>query len=816
MLLAGCMAAAAPSVRAQSRTSPFPITPTVPRAEPVEEPEKPVTPRVPKPARPVPSAKPATKPAAPPHAEPVESEDSPTDSEPGEKKPDRAAGSGEKPARKPSSTKESSGSSDSGASADEEVIPEGKAVPKEAASIVPRDEAIPEGKAIPEGTVPAPAPARPEEPGLQGSTRTQADARTLYVNVPAPRGLIVDRNGLPLAQNIIVYYPGIQFPEGPPLKPDVALAYAKQRIAVASKVLGEPWEVKDEDILKHYENRRWLPLLNERVLREAPTEEQKARLLAGTVLHPAYLRTYPHGRTACHVLGSVGKVRPMPFGPLDPTDPYFPEMIGRDGLEAAYEEKLKGTAGQMNMLFDGQGHKISEEMTRQPVPGATVVTTLDLDFQQICEDVLRSNVKRGAFVIIDVETGDVISLASWPMFDPNRFVPSIKQEEWTALLKDKDKPLIARAFQEVYPPASTFKVVTALAGLDSGKFNENSAFNCSSSMRLGNHVLRNAFKGDYGSIGLTQAMKISCNTWFARAGIAAGSANLSNMANRLGYGERTGLPIKGEAAGRVANDDWMLANYKRKILQGDLANMSIGQGALSATPLQVARAMAAIANGEFTPQVRLVRQIQDLDDKVIEAFPPVSRNDLNISKRNINAVHKGMRAVVNDGGGTGSAAASKYVTVCGKTGTAQWGPDRNMAWFAGFLPANNPQYAFAAIYEGDFGESSISGGRKVAPMVKLVFDRIYKLKKDRDEPFYKRSADSLLAKNDKEGKEGDEDGEGEDGDGSEGDDEDGDSKPSKPRVAAVSKPASQPAPAPAPAAEKGVRGFFKRLFGGGR
>ena len=289
-------------------------------------------------------------------------------------------------------------------------------------------------------------------------------------------------------------------------------------------------------------------------------------------------------------------------------------------------------------------------------------------------------------------------------------------------------------------------------------------------MRLGNHYLRNAYKGDFGPIGLTQAMKISCNTWFARAGMATGTANLTNMANRLGFGERTGLPIKGEAAGRVADDDWMMVNYGRKILQGDLANMSIGQGAISATPLQVARAMAAIANGQFTPQARLVAQFQDLDHKVVEAFPPTPRNDLNISQRNIKAVHKGMRAVVNDGGGTGRAAACRYVTVAGKTGTAQWGPDRNMAWFAGFLPANNPQYAFAAIYEGDIGESSISGGKKVAPMVATVFDRIYKLKKDRDEPFYKRSADSLLAKNEKEKKEGD--GDDAAGEGEEDEDED--------------------------------------------
>ena len=170
------------------------------------------------------------------------------------------------------------------------------------------------------------------------------------------------------------------------MKPSEALAYAKQRIAVATRVLGIEWTPKNEDILEHYENRRSLPLLCDKVLKQAPPEEVKRRLLAGTILHPAYLRTYPQGRLACHILGSVGKVRPMPTGPLDPQDPFYPEMIGRDGIELGFDDRLRGKAGQMNMLFDPVGNKISEEITRHPVPGDTLVTTLDLDFQRICEE----------------------------------------------------------------------------------------------------------------------------------------------------------------------------------------------------------------------------------------------------------------------------------------------------------------------------------------------------------------------------------------------------------------------------------------------
>ena len=687
--------------------------------------------------------------------------------------------------------------------AESEIIPEGRPVPKEAPSIVPPPEIIREGKPVPATKPPLPGSTHKakEEPPLQGSTRTQADARTLYITLPAPRGMIVDRFGSPLAQNILAYYPAVQFPEGAPMKPADALVYAKQRILVASKVFGIEWTPKDEDILEHYQNRRWLPLLSDKVLKQAPPEELKRRLPSGNILHPAYLRTYPQGRVACHFLGSVGKVRPMPTGPLDPLDPFYPEMIGRDGLELGFDERLKGKAGQMNMLFDPAGNKINEEITRHPVPGDTLVTTLDLDFQRICEQILDQNVKRGAFVIIDVQSGDVLALASWPTFDLNLWVPSILKKDYDTLNLDKDKPLRGRAFMDVYPPASTFKVITCLAGLESGKLTEDTTYNCSSSIRVGNTIMHNWNTHGEGPLDMVDAIKRSCNTWFYRAGMATGSKNLVSMANRFGFGEKTGLPIRGEAAGRMANDEWMIANYGRRILAGDVANMSIGQGAVSATPLQVARAMAGIANGEFVPQLRLVSQFQDINNKVVEFFPPARRNDLNLNRDYIKTVHKGMRAVVSEGGGTGRAAANDFVSTAGKTGTAQWGPDRNMAWFAGFLPAKDPQYAFAAIYEGDVGEDRISGGKKVAPLVADVFNRIYQLKKEREEPMSGKPS-TLLAKNEKKGEESD---------GAAEDEE----KPRRPRAVrpperTAQKPTAAPPPPPR---ENSVRGFFRRLFG---
>jgi penicillin-binding protein 2 len=680
----------------------------------------------------------------------------------------------------------------------EEVIPEGRPVPKDGG-----DAAVPEGRPVPAAATDQKAPDL-QGPTLPASMRTQADARTLFLALPAPRGQIVDRNGVPLAQNILSYYPGVEFPQGPPLDLKTVVPYARQRIAFASKTLGIQWDIKDDTILEHYQNRRWLPLLSSAVLKQITPAEVQRKLISGVVLHPAYLRIYPHKSTACHILGSVGKVRPMPAGPLDPSDSFYPEMVGRDGIENAFNAQLAGTPGQINILFDPAGKKITEEITKKPIPGQTVVTTLDLDFQQICEDVLRQNVKRGAFVIVDVYDGDILAMASWPVFDPNLWVPSIDEKDYARLTKDKDKPLRGRAFMDTYPPASTFKVITAFAGLESGKITEDTVFNCSSSLSIGDRVFHNWNKHDEGDLDLISAIKRSCNTWFYRAGQLIGAQNLSSMGARFGYGEKVGLPIRGEAIGLVATDEWMRKYQGRRILGGDLASMSIGQGPVSATPLQVARAMAAIANGEYVPNLRLTKQLQDLNNNVTEAFPPSRRNELRIDRAYIKTVHTGMRAVVEEGDGTGKAAANDFVPVAGKTGTAQWGgPDRNMAWFAGFLPAKNPQYAFAAIYEGDIGEDSISGGRKVAPMVSDVFNKIYKLKKEREEPLTGRPS-SALAKNDTDGHREDEEPD------------------SERKIARSNRPPPAPTPAvrraeepilPPPPRESGIRRFFRSLFG---
>ena len=196
------------------------------------------------------------------------------------------------------------------------------------------------------------------------------------------------------------------------------------------------------------------------------------------------------------------------------------------------------------------------------------------------------------------------------------------------------------------------------------------------------------------------------------------------MARRVGYGEKTGLPLIGEASGLMPTNEWMIANHKRRFMNGDTANMAIGQGVLLASPLQVAQGMAGIANGEALPKLQMIRQVQDSKGRVVFQALPEVRKDLGVPESAYIAVHKGMRDVVNSDYGTGRSAGLSWTTLCGKTGTAQWGPaskNQRLAWFAGFFPYENPRFAFAVLYEGRPGQV-VSGGRYAAPMVKAFFN----------------------------------------------------------------------------------------------
>jgi penicillin-binding protein 2 len=575
--------------------------------------------------------------------------------------------------------------------------------------------------------LPSASPAADEETIIP-TFETQKLARTYILDVPAPRGQITDRNGVPLAQNKLSYNLGIVFPTPLDFSDAHALSYAREKIGRAEKLIDHPIKISDETILRHYRNRGIMPLEIAQNLKQSEYEEIKEHVPDGMALRPIYMRTYPNGKVAGQVIGYTGRTGRNLGGVIDNHETLWPESEGREGLELTFNNILSGKHGEYKLTFDKDGRKTSEKLVTPPVPGNTVVTTLDVRLQELAEKALEAKAKRGAIVIIDPNSGDILALASWPTYDPNAFVPSISAEKFKALQDDPDIPLLPRAFRSAYPPGSTFKIAVGIAALETGAVRSDDLYQCVPGIEIGNITFHNWKKGDRGALNFVQALTESCDTWFYQVGIKTGAPAIIDWALKLGFGAKCGIPLRGEVEGRVPNDEYMKATHGRKILNGDIANMSIGQGDILVTPLQMAQAVGIVANGGSLHQTRLVQQVQTVDNEIVSAYQVREKRTLEIRPETLAQVHAGMVDVVNGAGGTAHQASLDGVEVAGKTGTAQWGPknkERTAAWFTGFLPADRPQFAFAAVYEGDVG-SKVHGGSAAAPMIADVFKQLYK------------------------------------------------------------------------------------------
>ena len=574
-------------------------------------------------------------------------------------------------------------------------------------------------------------PPQTEEETIVPTFETQKLARTYILDVPAPRGQITDRNGESLAQNRLSYNLAINFPTPLDFSDAQALSFAREKIDRTARLIGRRLKISDEAILRHYRNRGVMPMEIAQNLSQLEYEQIKNNPPPGVIVRPIYVRVYPNGKVAGQIIGYTGKTGRNPDGIVDNHETLWPETEGREGLEQTFNEMLTGKHGEYKLTFDKDGRKTSEKLITPPDPGYNVVTTIDLRLQQLAEKALEAKAKRGAIVIIDPNNGDILALASWPTYDPNLFVPSISVEQLKLLQDDKDIPLLPRAYRSSYPPGSTFKIAVGIAALESRAIQPDDEYQCVPSIQIGNVTFHNWKKGNRGALNFVQALTESCDTWFYQVGIRTGAQPIIDWALALGFGAKCGIPLRGEAEGRVPNDEYMKATHGRRLLNGDIANMSIGQGDIQVTPLQMAQAMGVVANGGTFYQTRLVQQVQTFDNQIVTAYQVRAKRTLNLSSETLDELHTGMIDVVNGAGGTAHQASLDNAEVAGKTGTAQWGPknkERTAAWFAGFMPADQPRYAFAALYEGDVG-SKVHGGSAAAPMIADVFKEIYKSEK---------------------------------------------------------------------------------------
>ena len=422
-------------------------------------------------------------------------------------------------------------------------------------------------------------------------------------------------------------------------------------------------------------------------------------------------RVYPHGDLAAHLLGYVGRDRGEAEAGDEKFNFFMPEMRGRAGIEIYYDSFLRGVPGERRLLVDARGFAISEWTVSEAKRGPDLTLAIDVEIQKAAERALAG--EKGACVVIDPRSGDVLAMASAPSFDPNLFVPVLSQELYDRYANDPAKPLLNRASGGSYAPGSTFKPITALAGLALG-IPADAIYECGGAYSIGGMKIRCASKWGHGPMDMRHAMMKSCNPYFCHVGTDVGTNALFAAARAFGLGSKTGIDFGVDAAGVVPDAEWKMRMYREQWYPGDLAQMSIGQGMLLATPLQMARVAGAIGTGRLVvPHLK--------------AGMPVESVPLPFAERHLDVVREGMRLVVtgdDSGGGTGWRAGDGVpVAVCGKTGTAEIGMGaarRKNGWFIAYAPEKNPVVALAVIVENAEG-GGVTAAPRAAAVLRAVF-----------------------------------------------------------------------------------------------
>src|SRR5438067_12265091 len=447
------------------------------------------------------------------------------------------------------------------------------------------------------------------------------------------------------------------------------------------------------------------------------------------------VRSCVYGAFAAHLLGYVGAPNDISKEDAKTYTFYQGDVDGKSNIEKIMDEYLRGKPGVRHLRRNAKGQIDGVLKEDPPQPGANVFLTLDARIQAIAEEALRA-VSRAGAVVVDPNNGNILVMATVPTFDPNTFIPSIKAKDWQALQKDEGDPLVNRAIS-CLPPGSTFKLITALAGLRSSTKNLSGAkYSCGGGVSYGDHFFRCWVAEKHythGTIGLADALKVSCDSFFYQYGNAAGIQSIDAVGKMLGIGQESGLQLSGEQTGNMPGPEWMQIHHpQERWSQAQTANVSIGQGYTLVSPLQLAMAYATAANGGTCYYPRLVDKVlnQDgspvLDEHGKPAVPqtPRMRSDLRreVMPDQIELVRKGLWKVVNEDGGTGGRARLKDVVVAGKTGTAQAterGHEENVAWFVCFAPFDHPKYVVAVMVQGASGH----GGEVAGPIATRVLER---------------------------------------------------------------------------------------------
>jgi penicillin-binding protein 2 len=545
--------------------------------------------------------------------------------------------------------------------------------------------------------------------------------RTRSVIMEPARGLIYDRNGVLLANNV------------PSFTLYVSLEDVTDReglIRQLTNLLG-----LDEALIRKKLMARGSKQLPRKVkdrltLREATLIESHRLDLPGVMVQVESQRNYPGGTTASHLLGYVGEVSPEQLEKPEFSELHQGSVVGQYGVEKFFDRLMRGQAGQKSIEVDAIGHEKRTVVMEQPHAGDNLYLTIDVRLQKVAENLLGE--ESGAIVALDPRTGDVLAMASRPGFDPNVLSRELTPKQWAEIVQDEGRPLNNRASQGQYPPGSVYKVMMAAAALETKTVTPSTTIFCNGGYQFGRRLYHDWKAGGHGSVDLRHALVQSCDVYFYTVGQRMGIETMASFAHQFGLGEETGIELPSERIGIVPSEAWKRKAKNEPWLPGETISASIGQGYVNVTPLQMASLIGTVANDGAMFRPRLVQAVMDRATGELQRRPAVLKRTLNLRPGILPVIKEALAGVVKEG--TATKAQSALVTIAGKTGTAQMtalrtGPEKDIpkkfrdhAWFVAFAPVEAPTIAVAVL-----GEHMGHGGSASAPLAKELIETYVKL-----------------------------------------------------------------------------------------
>ena len=533
--------------------------------------------------------------------------------------------------------------------------------------------------------------------------------RLRLVPVAAPRGAILDRNGKVLVGNTPSF--SVAVIQQDVKDRDTLLFRISRMLGLDTAELLDKWE-------KGRKRAKFYPIfLASGISRDQVELLEENRLhLPGLDVEIKPVREYPNGSLASHLLGHIGEISEEELERADFGGYHSGDYVGKGGVERSWEKELHGADGGRQIEVDARGRVLRTMSESSPTVGNTVMLTIDLDIQKRAEAAFGG--QAGAAVTMDVKTGEILAFVSNPGFDPALFTRRMPPEQWKAYLEDKRHPLENKALKGQYPPGSTFKIITAIAGLEEGLINADTTVECPGSYKVGNQVFKCWDKHGHGPVNLRRALKESCDVYFYKLGERLGVDRIAEYAKKFNLGAPMGIGLENEKGGLIPTAGWKEKKQGKKWFRGETLPVSIGQGYVLTTPVQLASMISTVANEGTVYRPYLIKKVLDKDGAVLREFGPTAVARADVKSSSFRLVKEGLLAVVNEAKGTGGMARLYEVKVAGKTGTSQVVKlrdkkggipyeHRDHALFVAFAPYDKPEVAVAVVVEhGEHGGSA--------------------------------------------------------------------------------------------------------------